>query len=48
MDIDESLKYTLLKLKISTIQRRLADEARRTAVCRYRMDVGSGTELRIR
>jgi len=36
-----------LKLKISTIQGRLADGARQTIVRSYWLDIGSETELRI-
>ena len=35
-------------MQISTIRGRWADGARRTVVCSYRLDVGSGTELRIK
>jgi len=40
-------KYTLLKLKISTIEGCLADGARQTIVHTYQLDLGSETDLRI-
>jgi len=46
-DIDYATNYTKLKLKIRTIQGRLADGACRTVVQSYQLDLHSETELPI-